>query len=106
MAPRFVTMLLFAVYFTTTAAEVVRLFGDTNFGLGSGSWLFEFSMAQFCVNTVAFDDKASSAQWGDLPQTGSFPNNQAFIAFYTEQNCTGTVRTWPTTARNSQRSLR
>ncbi|KAG6576325.1 Small cysteine rich protein [Phytophthora cinnamomi] len=100
MAPRFVALLLLASYLTATTAEVVRLFGDTNFGLSSGSWLFEFSMAQFCVNTVAFDNKASSAQWGDLPQTGSFPNGQAFIAFYTERNCTGTVRKWPTAEKD------
>ncbi|KAG2774665.1 hypothetical protein PC129_g1497 [Phytophthora cactorum] len=44
-------------------AQSVHLFGDTNFGLSTGQWLVEFSMTQFCINTAAFNDKASSAQW-------------------------------------------
>ncbi|GMF10281.1 unnamed protein product [Phytophthora lilii] len=101
MDPRVVTsLLLFALRLATTTAASVHLFGDTNFGRRTGHWLFEFSLAQFCINTPIFDNKASSAQWRDLPQTGSFANNEAFIAFYTERNCTGTIRTWPTAEKN------
>ncbi|GMF46893.1 unnamed protein product [Phytophthora fragariaefolia] len=100
MAPLFVTLLLLASYFTTSTAEYVHLFGDVNFGFGSGHWLYEFSMAQFCINTVDFNDKASSAKWQDLSQTGNFSNGQAFIAFYTDRNCNGTVRMWPTAEKD------
>ncbi|GMF14326.1 unnamed protein product [Phytophthora lilii] len=101
MDPRVVTsLLLFALRLATTTAASVHLFGDTNFGRRTGHWLFEFSLAQFCINTPIFDNKASSAQWRDLPQTGNFANNEAFIAFYTERKCTGTIRTWPTAEKN------
>ncbi|KAG6968178.1 hypothetical protein JG688_00005933 [Phytophthora aleatoria] len=79
------TFLLLASCATVMTAQSVHLFGDTNFGLNTGHWLFEFSMMQFCNNTVAFNDKASSTQWRDLPQTENFTSNQAFIAFYTDR---------------------
>ncbi|KAG7377775.1 hypothetical protein PHYPSEUDO_011030 [Phytophthora pseudosyringae] len=94
------SVLVLASCMGIATAQSVHLFGDTNFGLSTGHWLFEFSMAQFCVNAVAFIDKASSAQWRDLPQAGGFANNQSFIAFYTDRNCTGTVRTWPTAEKD------
>ncbi|KAE8887587.1 hypothetical protein PF005_g21582 [Phytophthora fragariae] len=77
-----------------------HFFVDANFGVASGHWVYNFSKSQFCINMGIFDDKVSSAQWSGLPQTGSFASNQSLVAFYTDRNCTGTVRTWPTAEKN------
>ncbi|KAG6948881.1 hypothetical protein JG688_00014885, partial [Phytophthora aleatoria] len=80
--------------------EFVHFFVDANFGTSSGHWIYNFSKSQFCINMGIFDDKVSSAQWRDLPQTGNFADNQARVAFYSGGDCTGIVRTWPTAENN------
>ncbi|KAL3665118.1 hypothetical protein V7S43_009750 [Phytophthora oleae] len=61
----------------------------------SGHWVYNFNRSQLCINMGIFDNKVSSAQWKDLPQT-----DQARIAFYRDENCDGLVRTWPAVDTN------
>ncbi|KAF4032023.1 hypothetical protein GN244_ATG16071 [Phytophthora infestans] len=88
---------LLVPWLSVAAAKFVHFFVDSNFGTSSGHWVYNFSKAQFCINMGIFDNKVSSAH---LPQTGNFADNQALIAFYSDRNCTGIVRTWPTVESN------
>ncbi|ETP46348.1 hypothetical protein F442_07385 [Phytophthora nicotianae P10297] len=97
---------LLVLCLAVVAADFVHFFVDTNFRTSSGHWIYNFSKSQFCINMGVFDDKVSSAQWRDLPQNGSFADNHALVAFYSGGNCTGTVRTWPTVEKTSQRISR
>ncbi|KAF1782580.1 hypothetical protein GQ600_11002 [Phytophthora cactorum] len=97
---------LLAPCLTVAAGEFVHFFVDANFGTSSGHWIYNFSKSQFCINMGIFDDKVSSAQWRDLPQTGNFADNQARVAFYSGGDCTGIVRTWPTAENNFPRISR
>ncbi|RLN87844.1 hypothetical protein BBJ28_00020774 [Nothophytophthora sp. Chile5] len=51
--------------------------------------------SQVCYNLARFDDKTSPMQWHGLLQGGR-GNGYSKIAFFTDSNCEGTVRAWPT----------
>ncbi|RLN58308.1 hypothetical protein BBJ28_00025051 [Nothophytophthora sp. Chile5] len=51
--------------------------------------------SQVCYNLAHFDHKTSSVQWHGLLQGGRY-NGYSKIAFFTDSNCEGTVRAWPT----------
>lgn len=55
--------------------------------------------ADTCYNLKCFGDKISSASW-DLPANGDF-NSGAYLAFYTDANCSGMMHVFNISDKDS-----
>jgi hypothetical protein len=71
----------------------VTFYQDVNFDGTEYPW--GVSQTQHCYNLSCWNEKASSVKWEGLPSSGSF-DGKSRIAFYTDTNCKGDVRHWPT----------
>ncbi|OWZ21200.1 hypothetical protein PHMEG_0004293 [Phytophthora megakarya] len=58
-----------------------------------GSYTYHIDDSQQCINLSCYNDRATSAKWSDIVKWGAF-DGRSWIAFYTDKDCTGTVRDW------------
>ncbi|KAE8966781.1 hypothetical protein PR003_g29360 [Phytophthora rubi] len=87
--------LVFALLTSSVSAwyGTVTFYQDVDFDGSTFPW--GITKSQRCYNLACWDNKASSVKWKGLPSKGSI-NGQSRIAFYTDKNCKGDVRHWPT----------
>ncbi|KAL3669388.1 hypothetical protein V7S43_005784 [Phytophthora oleae] len=71
----------------------VTFYSDVYFKGPTYPW--GISKSQRCYNLACWDNRASSVKWEGLPTKGSF-NGKSRIAFFTEKDCKGDSRDWPT----------
>ncbi|KAK1930468.1 hypothetical protein P3T76_014139 [Phytophthora citrophthora] len=71
----------------------VTFYSDVDFDGPKYPW--GISKTQQCYNLSCWDNRASSVKWEGLPKKGSF-DGKSRIAFFTEKNCKGDIRHWPT----------
>ncbi|OWY94410.1 hypothetical protein PHMEG_00035874 [Phytophthora megakarya] len=93
------TIVTFVFAFLINSASAwygtVTFYQDVEFKGSTYPW--GISKTQRCYNLACWDNKASSVKWKGLPSKGSF-SDKSRIAFYTDGNCKGDVRHWPTDA--------
>jgi hypothetical protein len=71
----------------------VTFYQDVDFDGSKYPW--GISKSQRCYNLACWNEKASSVKWEGLPSKGVF-DDEARIAFFTDKDCKGDVRHWPT----------
>jgi len=94
MQPSFVAFaFLFLANVVSAWYGTVTFYEDVGFEGQSYPW--DVWKTQHCYNLACWDNKASSVKWKNLPSKGSL-HGESRIAFYTDKDCKGDVRHWPT----------